>query len=101
LRSTLASTLFPYTTLFRSSSVGAAARLTLENERLQAEVRAQLEEVRASRARIVTAADAERRRLERDLHDGAQQRLVNLSLALRIDRKSTRLNSSHQIISYA
>ena len=66
------------------SSVGAAAKLTLENERLQAEVKAQLQEVRASRARIVTSADAERRRLERDLHDGAQQRLVNLSLALRL-----------------
>jgi len=43
-----------------------------------------LEEVRASRARIVEAADAERRRLERDLHDGAQQRLVGISLALRL-----------------
>jgi signal transduction histidine kinase len=65
-------------------AAGTAARLALENERLQAEVKAQLEEVRASRARIVTAADAERRRVERDLHDGAQQRLVTLSLALRM-----------------
>ncbi|MGQ0668712.1 MAG: sensor histidine kinase [Actinomycetota bacterium] len=65
-------------------SVGSAARLAMENERLHAEVRAQLEEVRASRARIAEAADAERRRVERDLHDGAQQRLVNLSLALRM-----------------
>ena len=56
--------------------VTAAARLALENERLQAEVRARLEELRASRARIVEAGDAERKRLERDLHDGAQQRLV-------------------------
>ena len=63
-------------------SVSAAARLALENERLQAEVRAQLEEVRESRARIVAAGDAERRRVERDLHDGAQQRLVTLALAL-------------------
>jgi signal transduction histidine kinase len=63
-------------------AVAAAARLSLENERLQAEVRARLEEVRASRARIVEAGDAERQRVERDLHDGAQQRLVNLSLAL-------------------
>ena len=55
-------------------SVRAAAELVLENERLAAEVRAQLAEVRASRARIVAAADNERRRLERDLHDGAQQR---------------------------
>jgi signal transduction histidine kinase len=65
-------------------SVGAAARLAMENERLHAEVRAQLEEVRASRARIVEATDAERRRVERDLHDGAQQRLVNVSLAVRM-----------------
>jgi signal transduction histidine kinase len=65
-------------------AAGAAAQLALENERLHAEVRAQLEEVRSSRARIVRAADAERRRVERDLHDGAQQRLVTLSLALRM-----------------
>ncbi|MDF2734581.1 MAG: sensor histidine kinase [Chloroflexota bacterium] len=65
-------------------SVSAATRLALDNERLQAEVRAQLEEVRASRARIVAAGDAERRRVERDLHDGAQQRLVTLALALQL-----------------
>ena len=66
------------------ASVGAATSLALENERLQAEVRAQLEEVRASRARIVAAGDAERRRIERDLHDGAQQRLVTLALILQM-----------------
>ncbi len=66
--------------------VVSAARIALENERLQAEVRAQLEDLRASRARIVATGDAERRRLERDLHDGAQQRLVGLSLALRLFR---------------
>lgn len=65
-------------------AAAAAARLAVENERLQAEVRAQLEEVRASRARIVEAADEERRRVERDLHDGAQGRLVALALALRL-----------------
>jgi signal transduction histidine kinase len=65
---------------------GAAARLALENEQLQAELRAQLGELRASRARIVTAGDAERRRLERDLHDGAQQRLLGLGLALQLVR---------------
>jgi signal transduction histidine kinase len=64
--------------------VAAAARLALENERLQAEARAQLEDLRSSRARIIVAGDAERRRLERNLHDGAQQRLVGLSLALRL-----------------
>jgi signal transduction histidine kinase len=66
------------------ASVASAMRLSVENERLQAEVEAQLAEVRESRARIVTAGDAERRRLERDLHDGAQQRLVSLTLALRM-----------------
>jgi signal transduction histidine kinase len=64
----------------------SAASLALEHARLQAEVQAQLEQVRASRARIVEAGDAERRRLERDLHDGAQQRLVTLSLALAMAR---------------
>ncbi len=64
----------------------AAASMALEHARLQAEVRAQLEQVRASRTRIVEAGDAERRRLERDLHDGAQQRLVTLSLALGMAR---------------
>ena len=66
--------------------VVAAARLAVENERFQAEVRAQLESLRASRTRIVETGDAERRRLERDLHDGAQQRLVGLALALRMLR---------------
>ncbi|MDP8931777.1 MAG: histidine kinase [Actinomycetota bacterium] len=65
-------------------SVSAAARLAVDNERLQAEIRAQLEEVRASRSRIVAATDAERRRLERDLHDGAQQRLVSLGMDARM-----------------
>jgi signal transduction histidine kinase len=66
--------------------VVSAAGLALQNEQLQAEVRAQLEDLRASRTRIVEAADAERRRLERDLHDGAQQRIVALSLALQLLR---------------
>ena len=63
-------------------SVRATTALVLENERLAAEVRSQLAEVRASRSRIVAAADTERRRIERNLHDGAQQRLVTLSVAL-------------------
>jgi signal transduction histidine kinase len=63
-------------------AVCAAAGLALENERLQAELRAHLDELRASRVRIVEAADAERRRLERDLHDGTQQRLVSVSMSL-------------------
>jgi signal transduction histidine kinase len=65
-------------------AAGAAARLALENERLQAALRAQLAELRASRSRIVHAADDERRRLERDLHDGAQQRLISVGLALQL-----------------
>ena len=67
-------------------AVGAAAALTLENERLDAELRANVDELRASRARIVTAGYAERRRLERDLHDGAQQRLMALGINLRLAR---------------
>jgi signal transduction histidine kinase len=70
-------------------AAGTAARLALENERLAAQVRAQLEEVRASRARIVEAGDVERRRVERDLHDGAQQRLVALAMRLQLARAST------------
>jgi signal transduction histidine kinase len=54
-----------------------------EVRRLNAELHARLEALAASRARIVTAGDVERRRLERNLHDGAQQRLVTLSLSLR------------------
>ena len=60
----------------------SAGGLALENARLQAGIRAQLEQVRASRARIVEAGLAERRRLERDLHDGAQQRLLALTMQL-------------------
>jgi signal transduction histidine kinase len=67
-------------------AVLGAARAALENERLQAELRAQLAEVRASRERIVTAGDEERRRIERNLHDGAQQRLVSLAMSLRLLR---------------
>ena len=69
------------------SAAAAAVRLAVENERLQAEVRAQLEAVQASRARIVEAQDDERRRIERDLHDGAQQRLVSLQLSLQMLRR--------------
>jgi signal transduction histidine kinase len=64
------------------NGVAAVAQLAIENERLHAEVKSQLEEVRASRERIVRAGDEERRRVERNIHDGAQQRLVSLSLAL-------------------
>jgi signal transduction histidine kinase len=63
--------------------VVAAAGLAFENAHLQAEAHARLEDLRSSRARVVASGDAARRRLERDLHDGAQQRLVALSLAVR------------------
>jgi signal transduction histidine kinase len=71
------------------AAVGSVARLSLENERLSAQVRAQLEEVRESRARLVEAGDAERRRIERDLHDGAQQRLTALAIRLQTARATT------------
>jgi signal transduction histidine kinase len=67
-------------------AVAAAASLTLENERLDAELRARIEELRASRARIVESGYVARRRIERDLHDGAQQRLVSLALNLTMVR---------------
>jgi len=67
-------------------TAGAAAALALENQRLSAELRARIEELRSSRARLVEAGDAERRRLERDLHDGAQSRLVALAMKLRSAR---------------
>jgi signal transduction histidine kinase len=63
-------------------AVSAAAGLTLENERLQAQLRARLTELRASRARIVQAADLERKRIERNLHDATQQRLTSVAIAL-------------------
>jgi len=66
------------------SSVAAAAGLAMENARLQAALRARVDELNKNRARLVEAGVAERRRLERDLHDGAQQRLVALSLDLRL-----------------
>jgi len=62
--------------------VCAAAALTLENARLQAELRARLAELQASRARLVEATETERRRIERDLHDGTQQRLVSIAMTL-------------------
>jgi signal transduction histidine kinase len=64
-------------------SVIEAGALAVEIARLRVEVRRRLAEVEESRARIVTAGYEERRRLERDLHDGAQQRLVSIGLALR------------------
>jgi signal transduction histidine kinase len=67
-------------------TAGAAAALALENQRLSAELRARIEELHSSRARLVEAGDSERRRLERNLHDGAQSRLVALAMKLRLAR---------------
>ena len=63
-------------------AVSAAAGIALENGRLEAELRARLQELHGSRGRVVEAQQNERRRLERNLHDGAQQRLVALALEL-------------------
>jgi signal transduction histidine kinase len=63
-------------------AVSAAAALALENERLQAELRARVTELRASRARIVEAGNVERKRIERNLHDATQQRLTSIAIAL-------------------
>jgi signal transduction histidine kinase len=70
-----------------AAELADAARLALEHERLGAIRRAQLESLRASRGRVVATADAERRSLERDLHDGAQQRLATLAIAIRLARR--------------
>ena len=69
------------------NSVCAAAGLSLDNERLAAELRARLAELQASRARLVETADTERRRIERNLHDGAQQQLVALKISLGLARQ--------------
>jgi signal transduction histidine kinase len=71
-------------------AVGAAAALALENERLDAELRAKLEELRASRERMLRVGLEERRRLERNLPDGAPQRLVSLALNLKVARSQLR-----------
>ena len=70
------------------AELATTASLALQHERLHASLRARLEELRASRSRIVAAADAERRALERDLHDGAQQRLISVALAIRLARRT-------------
>jgi len=65
-------------------TAAAAVNMALANARLQVQLRAQLEEVRQSRVRLVEAADSERQRVERDLHDGAQQQLVTLLLSMQV-----------------
>jgi signal transduction histidine kinase len=74
------------------NAAAAGAALAIDNERLKADLRARVEELRVSRVRIVEAGDHARRRIERDLHDGAQQQLVSLSLDLRLLK--TKLNGN-------
>jgi signal transduction histidine kinase len=71
-------------------AVAAAASVAIENERLDAELRAKVEELRGSRSRMLRVGLEERRRLERDLHDGAQQRLVSMALNMRLARDRMR-----------
>ena len=82
-------------------AVSAAVGLALDNERLHAQLRNQLQELRASRTRLVRTADSERRRLERDLHDGAQQRLLALGLALNMLRARVRDDDAVQLLAEA
>lgn len=70
-------------------AVAAAAGIALENSRLQVELRARLQELQGSRARVIDAGQKERKRLERNLHDGAQQRLVALALELQLIARSS------------
>jgi len=82
----------------------ALTRLVVENERLAGQVRLQLDDVRASRTRIVEAAAEERRRIERDLHDGLQQRMVALALQLQAagpngdDREATLRSGAAEVL---
>jgi signal transduction histidine kinase len=79
-------------------SLGSAARLALDNERLQADVKARMIDLAASRLRIVEAADARRRGLERDLHDGAQQSLLSLSYDLQVARSAAAADGDEQLV---
>ena len=84
-------------------TLAEAAGLALEHEALTAELAARLRQLRASRALVVAAGDAERRRLEQDLHDGAQQRLASLALNLQLvevgdDDAAERLREAQQLL---
>ena len=79
------------------SAIAATVRLAIDNEQLAVALEAQLEETQASRRRIVEAGDIERQRIERDLHDGAQQRLVSLAISLRMLSESLGDSASKEI----
>jgi signal transduction histidine kinase len=84
------------------AAVGAAFGMALENGRLQAEQRAHLEELKGSRSRVIEAGQRERQRLERNLHDGAQQRLIALSLELSLlERQVTGDADAHRRLDQA
>jgi signal transduction histidine kinase len=80
-------------------AVMASVRLVLDNQRLLADLGSQLEEVRASRGRIADAASLERRRIERNLHDGAQQQLIALSLLLSLAADGAASHDDDRLIS--
>jgi signal transduction histidine kinase len=83
------------------NSVCAAAGLALTNARLQAELRGRLEELKASRSRIIDVGVHERRRLERDLHDGAQRRLLSILFELRRARMATDRDEIDRLIEWS
>ncbi len=78
--------------------LGSDLRLALDNERLQAEVLAQMNDLKESRERIVEAGDERRRVLERNLHDGAQQSLLGLSYDLRRARAAAATNGGERVV---
>jgi signal transduction histidine kinase len=80
------------------SEIGSAARLAVDNERLRAEVLAHLADLGAARTRIVDTADAIRRRIERDLHDGAQQGLLVVSYELRLAASTARDQHARDVL---
>ena len=80
------------------NAAAAGAELAIDNERLKADLRARVEELRLSRVRLVEAGDEARRRLERDLHDGAQQQLVSLSLDLRLLQAKLKGTDLHPVV---
>jgi signal transduction histidine kinase len=77
--------------------IGAAAKVALDNERLRAEILAQVDDLRRARVRIVETGDAARRRLERDLHDGVQQRLLAAAYELQLAQAPTGPSASNGI----
>jgi signal transduction histidine kinase len=82
------------------AQIGSAMRLAVDSERLQAEILAQVAELRSSRARVVEAGDAERQRLERNLHDGAQQRLLAVSYELRLALAGARADGQEDLAAH-